>query len=351
MFTILLGMLSRVAIIIPHHNGQKFLKDCLFSLTKTNYDNYQIYLLDNASTDGSPEWAKKNYSKIKIIHSDKNLGYAGGCNLGIKSTKEEYIVLLNNDTIVDKNWLNHLIIVMGSEKDVAAAQPKTLWMKNHTMFDYSAGAGGLLDVYGFPFCRGRIFDTIEKDKGQYDNSKPDIFWASGTALIYRRKALDQVGLLDEDFFMHMEEIDLAWRLHLNGWRIVSVPKSVIYHLSGGSLPAGNYQKMYLNHRNSQIMLLKNYSLINLIRYYPLRIVLEISAFLEAVNLKSWLWAKAIVNAWFWIMKNLFYILRKRKDVQKLRRVPDSVIKNKMYSGSIAVKYYLLNLKTANLLEK
>lgn len=340
-------MPSKVAVIIPHYNGQQMLADCLNSLTRTEGGDYTIYLVDNASTDGSPQWAKQNYPQIEVISSERNLGYAGGCNLGIRSTSEEYVVLLNNDTEVKPDWLKALAVELDRDPSVAAAQPKILWLQDRSLFDYSGGAGGMMDIYGFPYCLGRLFDAKEKDQGQYDGGIKNIFWASGSASIYRRSALDRVGLLDEDFFMHMEEIDLAWRMHLAGFRVIAVPGSIIYHLSGGSLPAGNFRKMYLNHRNSLLMLWKNYSLASLIWIWPARLLLEMMAFFKAVVSGNLEWAKAIVLAGLWITENPRILLKKRRDICKIRVVNDSIVMDKMYRGSIAVKYFLNGKQTAN----
>ncbi|MBI4727191.1 glycosyltransferase family 2 protein [candidate division TA06 bacterium] len=340
----------KVAIIIPHHNGQKLLENCLSSLFQTEYPDYKVYLADNASSDGSPQWAKKNYPQIEIIKADKNLGYAGGCNLGIRSTTEDYVVLLNNDTEVKPDWLGRLVSTMDEDGTIAAAQPKILWLKDRTQFDYSGGAGGLMDVYGYPYCRGRMFEEKEKDRGQYDRHPADIFWASGSASIYRRTALDVAGLLDEDFFMHMEEIDLAWRLHLLGWRVISVPGSVIFHLSGGSLPTGNFRKMYLNHRNSQLMMWKNYSLASLLRIWPGRMLLEAAAFAKAVISGNWEWARAIVLAGWWLLENPLTIWKKHRQVQTIRKVSDRRIREKMFPGSMALEYFIKHKRTAQQLE-
>jgi GT2 family glycosyltransferase len=343
-------MPSSVAIIIPHCNGQKLLEACLFSLFKTGYTGYKVYLVDNASSDGSPEWAKQNYHQLQIIRSPKNLGYAGGCNLGIRSTAEDYVVLLNNDTEVEPGWLDKLVNSLDSDQSIAAAQPKILWLKDRTQFDYSGGAGGLMDAYGYPYCRGRLFEQAEKDLGQYDLHPADIFWASGSASIYRRSALDVSGLLDEDFFMHMEEIDLAWRLHLLGLRVVSVPGSVIYHLSGGSLPTGNFRKMYLNHRNSQLMMWKNYSLLSLLRIWPGRMLLEAAAFAKAVTSGNWEWARAIVLAGWWLLENPVTVCRKHNQTQRIRKVNDGKIRKLMFPGSIALEYFIRHKSTAQQLE-
>jgi hypothetical protein len=343
-------MPSKVDIIIPHCNGQKLLEDCLPSLFRTRYPHYTVYLVDNASTDGSPEWAKANYPKLEVIKADRNLGYAGGCNLGIRSTGGDYVVLLNNDTEMEPDWLEKLAEVLDRDPNIAAAQPKILWLKDRSRFDYSGGAGGLMDVFGFPFCRGRLFDELETDHGQYNDSPPDIFWTSGSASIYRRSSLEISGLLDEDFFMHMEEIDLCWRLHLCGFRAVAVMQSVIYHLSGGSLPAGNFRKMYLNHRNSQLMMWKNYSLASLTWAWPIRIMLEAAALAKALSLRNWEWARAIVQAGLWMAENPVLIAKKRGEVQKMRKSEDQGIKAILYNGSIAMQYFLKGIKSAKQLE-
>lgn len=340
-------MQKSVAIIIPHHNGQQMLADCLASLAATDYDNYRIYLVDNASSDGSPQWAKQNYPQIEVIGSGNNLGYAGGCNLGISMTKEEYVVLLNNDTEVKPDWLKVLASAMDEDGSAAAAQPKILWLKDRSLFDYSGGAGGMMDIYGFPYCLGRLFESKEKDGGQYDGPARAIFWASGSASIYRRSALENVGLLDEDFFMHMEEIDLAWRLQLAGYRVISAPGSVIYHLSGGSLPAGNFRKMYLNHRNSLLMLWKNYSLPTLMLIWPVRLILETMALAKALSSGNLEWAKAIIQAALWLHENPRKVLIKHRQIQKIRKVGDREVMKRMYPGSIAIKYFLMGKRTAN----
>jgi len=343
-------MPARAAIIIPHCNGWELLRACLASLAATDCRNFQAYLVDNGSTDGSPETAQRQFPWLRVIRAPRNLGFAGGCNLGIRSTAEEYVVLLNNDTEVEPGWLGALIGSMDADPAIAAAQPKIRWLRQRDTFDYSGGAGGQMDVYGYPYCRGRVFETLERDEGQYDSAGPDIFWASGSASAYRRSALELVGLLDEDFFMHMEEIDLAWRLHLAGLRVVAVPGSLVYHLSGGSLPAGSFAKMHLNHRNSLLMLLKNYSVATLLWAWPARALLELMAFARAAASGNWQWARAIVLASAWVMEHYTLIVDKRRQVQRLRKRTDREIRKRMFRGSIAVDYFLRGRKTAAELE-
>ncbi len=339
-------MAERTAIIIPHCNGWELLERCLETLQASGDGDCRVHLVDNGSTDGSPERAKAKHPGIEIIRSERNLGFAGGCNLGIRSTAGEYVVLLNNDTEVEPGWLGHLVRAMDADPSLAAAQPKILWLRQRDTFDYSGGAGGLMDVFGYPFCRGRLFQTLEKDLGQYDHSPPDIFWASGSASIYRRSALEQAGLLDEDFFMHMEEIDLCWRLHLLGYRVAAVPGSVVYHLSGGSLPAGEFRKMYLNHRNSLLMLLKNYSPESLLWTWPSRMALEAMSLAKALSSGDWQWARAIVSAGCWISEHLVTIAGKRRQVQGMRRIGDREVTERMCRRSAALSYFLGNKRTA-----
>lgn len=339
-------MPTAVAIIIPHCNGRELLGNCLDSLFRTDYPDFQVYLVDNASTDGSPEWGRQSYPQLRVIRSETNLGYAGGCNLGIRSTTEELVLLLNNDTEMEPDWLKKLVGAIDGDQNIAAAQPKILWLKDRTRFDYSGGGGGMMDIFGYPFCLGRLFDHQERDAGQYDGAPRDIFWASGSASIYRRRALDRAGLLDEDFFMHMEEIDLAWRLHLAGFRVCSAPSSVVYHMSGGSLPAGNFRKMYLNHRNSLLMLWKNYSLARLAWVWPARLALEGLALAKALASGNLEWARAIVQAGWWMVENPCLVMGKRRQAQRTRKVADRVVSGRMHRGSIAVDYFLRGKRTA-----
>ncbi len=211
------------------------------------------------------------------------------------------------------------------------------------MFDYSGAAGGLMDKYAYPFARGRIIATIERDEGQYDQPV-ELFWASGTACILRKSSLDEVGILDELFFAHMEEIDLNWRLHLKGYKIRFVPESVIYHQSGATLSAEKFKKKYLNHRNSMIMMIKNYSMRNLIKLLPARIFIELLALGYSLMSAYFNRFIGIIAALLWLLTHPAYLFRERKVVQKLREVSDEEITKGLYGSSIALSYYLLGKK-------
>jgi hypothetical protein len=249
-------------------------------------------------------------------------------------------VLLNDDAEVTPGWLAPLLDCMSSDKSVAACQPKLLSILQPDFFDYAGACGGQLDLFGFPFARGRIFQTIEKDAGQY-NDAADIFWASGACLMLRRSALQVVGLLDEDFFAHMEEIDLCWRLQLAGYRVRVAPDSVVRHQSGSTLQAETPQKIYLNHRNNVVMLLKNYGASSLWLIFPVRLIFELAAglyYLALLKLQSTI---AVLRALVDVAFRLPAILRKRSAVQRLRRRSDGELRKFFYPRSIVIDYFLL----------
>jgi len=323
------------------------LKECLESLRKTTYPNFNIIVADNASEDDSVEMVSENFPSVEILRLNSNKGYAGGCNAGIVASKNaEYVVLFNNDALVEPDWLSKLVEVMESDNRIAACQPKILSMMNKGYFDYSGAAGGLMDKYAYPFARGRIIATIEQDNGQYDD-KSTIFWASGTACILRNSALRKAGNLDEVFFAHMEEIDLCWRFRLSGYKIMVVPESLIYHQSGATLSAGTFKKKYLNHRNSILMMLKNYSLSSLLKLFPVRIIIESMAMgfsLLTLDLNRF---SGILAAFLWILFHPFYLIKARKRTQSVRVIGDEEILKSLYNGSIALSYYIRRTKTVN----
>ena len=333
-----------VSVIIPHYNGIELLRDCLASLSETSYPNFEIVVVDNASADESVSMVQQEFNMVKILQLSSNKGYAGGCNTGIKaSEKSEYIVLLNNDTTVEKSWLTCLVDKMEQNKSISACQPKILSSKNNNMYDYSGAAGGMLDKYAYPFARGRIIATIESDENQYD-SGTELFWASGTACILRNSVLEEVGLLDEIFFAHMEEIDLCWRMQLRGNKIGYVPESRVFHKSGATLSAHSFKKKYLNHRNSIIMMLKNYSLGNLAKLLPGRVIIDLMAMAYSLTVLDINRFNGILAAYFWILFHPVYILEGRAKAQEIRLISDREIRRNMFDGSIALSYYLKGKK-------
>ncbi len=332
-----------VSIIIPHWNGVEVLAECLESLYKSSYPNLEIIVVDNNSEDESVKYIRNNFPNVIIIENDKNEGYAGGCNRGSEIANGEYLLFLNNDTIHESNWIEPLVKLLEKDKNIAAVQPKLLNYFQNNLFDYAGAAGGLMDVLVFPFARGRIFNEQESDQNQYDD-KMEIFWSSGTAFIIRKTVFEAAGKFDELFFAHMEEIDLCWRLHLLGYQVWIEPKSVIYHKNAVSLPMYSEKKYYLNHRNSLIMLLTNYSLPLTIYIFPIRWALDVVAIIYAITHGDWKHIKGIAKAHAWIATHPKVLLKKRATVKELRIEKDVTILNKMYKGSIVFAHYILRKK-------
>lgn len=329
-----------VSVVIPHWNHRDVLDECLGSLRECQYDSLEIIVVDNASEDDSVPFVRENYPEVHLIQNRENRGFAGGCNVGIEAARGKYIVILNNDTTHKPDWLSVLIDYMEDHPEVGIAQPKLRNAKDRDYFDYSGAAGGYMDIYGFPFARGRIYDQIEQDEGQYENPA-EIFWASGTACLLRRKVFEDVGGLDEVFFAHMEEIDLDWRAQLAGWHLAAVPSSVIYHHSGYTLPPDSPFKKYLNHRNSVIMLLSNYQSLRMMTRGFQRLLLDILALFFTLATGDFSRSWAIMKAWGWVLTHLSVIRRKRRQVKRVRRISDGELEYRFYQASIALEHYLL----------
>ena len=247
--------MDKVAIVILNWNGQKMLKQYLPTVLQYSREEAVVYVADNASTDDSLKMLAAEFPECRVITLEKNWGFAEGYNKALAQIEAEYYLLLNSDIEVTHHWLTPLIEFMDVHPEVAACQPKLLSIYNKDMFEYAGASGGYLDRYGYPFCRGRIFDTIEEDKGQYDYAT-EILWATGAALMIRSKDYWEAGGLDARFFAHNEEIDLCWRLRILGRKIYCLPESFVYHVGGGTLPKGNPMKTFLNFRNNLTMLYK-----------------------------------------------------------------------------------------------
>ncbi len=246
-----------LAVIILNWNGRDLLRRFLPSVVEHSDSSIsRIVVADNGSDDDSIEVLEREFPQVEILRLEKNFGFAEGYNRAVKAIECKYTILLNSDAAASPGWDIALFDFMENQPDVGACQPKLLSFNNPESFEYAGAAGGYIDCNGYPYCRGRIFDTCEKDAGQYD-SIADIHWATGAALMVRRQVYIDCGGLDPEFFAHMEEIDLCWRIRLAGWRIAIVPTAVVYHLGGGSLPAENPRKTYLNFRNNLLMLHKN----------------------------------------------------------------------------------------------
>ncbi len=331
---------SLVSIIIPHWRGEEILMRSLRSLHQHTSLPFEIVLVNNGCEDGSIEAAQKNFPGLRLVATGKNLGFAGGCNAGMRAAAGEYFALFNNDAVATAHWLEPLVAALASDPRIAACQPKILSIDRPEYFDYAGACGGFLDFLGYPFCRGRMFSTLEKDERQYEDAI-EVFWASGACCLLRRSTLEDVGLLDEAFFAHMEEIDLNWRLQLAGYRVLAVPSARVYHQAGSTLQAASPRKTYLNYRNGLIMLLKNHATAPLLLVFPLRLLLDgIEALRQLVSLRG-RHAVMIVRAIFEVLLRLPRTLAQRRQVQRLRKISANALRKKFYHRSIAWDYFIL----------
>ena len=245
----------QTAVVILNWNGLKHLVHYMPSVVGNTPAEVRIVVADNGSTDDSVAFLREQYPSVEIIQLDKNYGFAEGYNRALKQIDAECYILLNSDVEVTKGWTEPLVEMIESDKNIAAVTPKLLSDVERDKFEYAGAAGGFIDFLGYPLCRGRILSTIEQDRGQYNNAR-EVFWASGAAFCCRADVFHAMGGFDGDFFAHMEEIDLCWRMQLAGYKIMSEPKSVVYHLGGGTLPNESPNKLYLNYRNNLAMLYK-----------------------------------------------------------------------------------------------
>ena len=247
--------MEKLAIVILNWNGAAMMRQYLPTVLEHSRDEATVYVADNASTDDSLELLRRDFPEVRLIVLDRNWGFADGYNKALRQIDAQYYLLLNSDIEVTPHWLTPLLQFMDSHLDVAACQPKLLSIYHKDSFEYAGASGGYLDRYGYPFCRGRLFETVEKDQGQYD-TPADVLWATGAALLIRSTDYWSSGGLDGRFFAHNEEIDLCWRLRISGRRVVCLPESRVYHVGGGTLPKSNPMKTYLNFRNNLTMLYK-----------------------------------------------------------------------------------------------
>lgn len=334
------------SVIILNWNGEEMLRRYLPSvLTHTQLDGVEIVVADNASTDGSLKYVES--LPVRVISFEKNYGFAEGYNRAIEQVDSKYVVLLNSDVEVTAHWLDTLLEYARAHVEIAALQPKILsWqskedaMKNGSSdiyFEHAGAAGGMIDSLGYPYCYGRFVNHLEIDNGQYDEAKP-IFWASGACLFIKKDVYTEVGGLDAQFFAHQEEIDLCWRMHCRGYKIFSMPQSVVYHLGGGALNYESPRKTFLNFRNNLLMLYKNLPTVKLYGVFFLRFFMDYAAALQMLFSRKVLNAKAVVDARcsFFKMRRL-YKGKRRDNIRNAKvRYPNIIAKR-----SIIVDYYLL----------
>jgi hypothetical protein len=322
----------KIAVVILNWNGQKLLEQFLPSVT-THSKNADIYVVDNASTDTSMAFVKANYPEIKIIQNKENGGFAKGYNEALKKVDADIFCLLNSDVEVTKNWLEPIVEVFKNNAEVAIMQPKLLDYKQKDYFEYAGAAGGFIDKFGYPYCRGRIFNTLEKDEGQYNDTQ-SIFWASGACLFVRSYVFKELNGFDESFFAHMEEIDLCWRAKNLGYKIIYTGRSQVYHVGGATLANSNPKKTFLNFRNSLFALVKN-AKGNVLFLVFIRLVLDGVAGIKFLVEFKFLHFLAILKAHFSFYKHIFGLFKKRKTITN---------KIKYYNKTSIVWLYFVNKK-------
>ncbi|MBT8262521.1 MAG: glycosyltransferase family 2 protein [Bacteroidia bacterium] len=326
-----------VAVVILNWNGRSLLEQFLPSVVRYSSEA-TVYVADNASTDESVSFVSENYPSVKIIRNKVNGGYAKGYNDALRNLDEDLFVLLNSDVEVTEGWLNPAISLFQKDPDLAAAQPKILDYQNKSKFEYAGAGGGFIDKLGYPYCRGRIFNTIETDHGQYDDTAK-IFWATGACLFVRRNSYGEAGGFDEDFFAHQEEIDLCWRLQATGSSVMYIGNSVVYHLGGGTLKASNPRKTFYNFRNTLLMLLKNVKGVKVYGIIFQRLVLDgIAGLMFLLQGKGYHFI-AILKAHFSFYSLFPLFLKKRK--KHATNLTYSKIK------SIVWKYYISKKRNFN----
>ncbi len=326
-----------IAIVILNFNGKSHLEKYLPGIIQHQPSDSNIYIADNASTDDSVAFIKTQYPELHLLETRINTGFAGGYQWALQHVKEEFYVILNSDVLVDEDWISPIISYMEDHPDVAACQPKILSIHDPEMFEHAGAAGGWIDILGYPFCIGRIFSTVEKDLGQYNQTSP-IFWASGAAMVIRSADYWAAGGFDTQFFAHMEEIDLCYRLQKMGKEIVSFPASKVYHLGGGTLQYGSPQKTFLNFRNGLFLLLKNKSILNLLWLIPARMILDGIAALLFLSEGKTDHFNAVFKAHISFYGMFGKMFQKRRDIDSITLKKHQI--KGVFKGSIVFNYYI-----------
>lgn len=325
-----------IAVVILNYNGQQFLEKFLPEVVAHSAP-HAVIVADNASTDSSVAYLRENFPQVRLIQLKENGGFSRGYNESLAQVEADFYVLLNSDVMVTPHWLEPILTYLEQNTDVTALQPKILAYHLPTHFEYAGAGGGFLDGLGYPFCRGRIFDTLEKDEGQYAHAIP-IFWASGACMVVRAEAYHRLGGLEDAFFAHMEEIDLCWRIWRSGGMIHYLPDSTVYHVGGGTLAQGSPRKTYLNFRNNLALLTKNLPARRLFGKLLLRFCLDGLACLRFVGKGEFGQARAVLKA-YWDFYKKFRFWRKKYQ-QFLPEYPNAPI----YPKSIIWQYYLMGKK-------
>ncbi|MEA3444174.1 MAG: glycosyltransferase family 2 protein [Bacteroidota bacterium] len=336
--------MDKIAIVILNWNGRNFLKQFLPSVVgHSQLPGTKIWIADNGSSDDSVDFIKKKYPQIGLLVFEKNHGFTGGYNLALQQIMAEYYVLLNSDVEVTPNWLEPLLALMEQDKNISACMPKIKAYHSKLKFEYAGAAGGFIDKYGFPFCRGRIFDNLEEDCGQHDTAR-EIFWATGACMFLRAKLFHELGGLDNDFFAHMEEIDLCWRMKNAGYKIMVEPASTVYHVGGGTLPNESPHKLFLNFRNNLWLLYKNLPENNFRYTIFTRQILDGIAALKYLAGFQFSNFFAVLKAHIVYYKYKPALKKKRILLEKTRKTNNP---NQIYPKSIVISYFLKRKKNFN----
>jgi GT2 family glycosyltransferase len=322
----------QIAVVILNWNGKAFLEQFLPSVVKCSEASAEIVVVDNASSDGSVSFLEQYYPGIRLIQNAENGGFSKGYNDGLSQIEADYYVLLNSDVEVSDGWIEPVIAMMEADPSIGACQPKLRSFHERDKFEYAGAAGGFIDAYGYPFCRGRIFDVLEVDQGQYDDAC-EIFWATGACLFVRADLYHTFGGLDEDFFAHMEEIDFCWRLKNAGYKVMFCPESTVYHVGGGSLPKSSPRKTYLNFRNNLFLLVKNLPSKRLGWVLFIRYFLDMFAAVNFLLKGSWADAQAVCSAHWHFLRSFPRFVKKRRSLSQ-----QDV--GQVYWGSIVFDHFL-----------
>jgi GT2 family glycosyltransferase len=333
--------MDKVAVVILNYNGKNYLERFLPSVV-SNSSGARLYIADNNSTDDSIPFLEQHYPQIDIIRISSNNGYSKGYNIALRSIQAEYYILLNSDVEVTPGWIEPVIAIMESDEQIAACQPKIKSYHNKKAFEYAGAAGGFIDRLGYPFCRGRIFNSIEEDHGQYDDNC-EIFWASGACLFIKVPLFHKIGGFDEDFFAHMEEIDLCWKLKNQGYKIYYAGQSTVYHVGGGTLSKTSPHKTYLNFRNNLSLLYQNLPSNKLFAVIFSRLLLDGVAGIRFLFSGSMAHFFAILRAHFSIYANFKKLKTKRKyNISKKKKGMEDL--KGIYAGSIVFDHFILRIK-------
>jgi len=328
----------KLSIVILNWNGSNYLKKFLPSIIRySSFDWAEIVVADNGSTDNSGEVVEKEFPSVKYIQLDRNYGFAEGYNRALQQVEADYYLLLNSDVEVTENWLTPLLDTMEPDHKIGACQPKILSLNGRERFEYAGASGGFIDRFGYPFCRGRILNVIEKDEGQY-NTPISVFWASGAAVLIRASVWKHLNGFDPDFYAHMEEIDLCWRMKNIGYKVTVCPQSVVYHLGGGSLSYGDPVKIYLNFRNNLFLIFKNMPQGKLFPVLVARMILDGIAALQFLVTGQYKAFQKVFEAHNSFHSNFFKLIAKRK---KLLQKTQPIMHPEIYSGSIVWNFFIL----------